>query len=531
MWYSSIKDKLGKVAKIFALSGLIFGGSEGQSSVPQPLVKSDTLKTKTVVKKDTVAHAVQDITYTVDTLSTQTSTLMYWCKGKIVRNYIENNNSFRLQMPYVAHEDWHDHNAGYDKYALTLNEYFKLSAHDEISANLLAILTARYEYLSSNDKESVIKKYQNSYMKFYFDAVANGDVKPESRLNADRDAEWKLLANGTRDMWMRRYFNTYLPRFWKKVDRFDTNVGLRQDKKGYLYKKFLKNKYFIGGVDFLSYMDKDISFDDKFLTLTDYMIKSEALLQAKGIGKLVRTNYERLSDINLEQRREAFQHLFIAGLLKDKLHKVDAENLKSHPQIVTSCYYQVIHKLQQDKVFKSMADLFPKFYMNKSIVQSNDSVYQNFLTDIYTHEGVDMRDVIQNFSVKKVPVKESVIFDANDLMMQPWLAVLPAYQDMQIEKMRENSEAARKRNKKQQKTDEVEPSEKVRKSEEQHILIPNFREPILVANTPEQDAEIFKVMQDFEKIPAVLKGCNTEAQKKYWQEQKALTRRRKGMEK
>lgn len=172
-----MKKRIQRLLTAFSIAGVLTVPSFLSREHKEQTSNPDTSTTKTenvVVKKDSVNSSVRTISYFTDTLYQAKSTLMYYIPDKIVRNYVENNNGFRMQLPYFVHEDWHRHNAGSRyryNYDYSPEEYYKLCMHDEITANISAILTARFEYLSSPDKEATIAKYENSYMGFYFKAV------------------------------------------------------------------------------------------------------------------------------------------------------------------------------------------------------------------------------------------------------------------------------------------------------------------------------------------------------------------------
>ena len=97
-----------------AIAGLsIWGGNfqkqsnENTSKTKTQLVTKDTLGTD---EPKSVKNPVLEIKYHTDTLAQAGSTLMLYFNGQITRYYVENNNGFRMQMPYFAHEEWHRHN-------------------------------------------------------------------------------------------------------------------------------------------------------------------------------------------------------------------------------------------------------------------------------------------------------------------------------------------------------------------------------------------------------------------------------------
>ena len=111
-------------------------------------------KTKEELKKQreaTIPAPKREIDYQVDTLSTNTATSAYYSDtyNTITVNHIENeDNSFNESSATKAHEQKHRDNniAGISKQSMSLEEYYKICCHDEISANITELLQLREEY-------------------------------------------------------------------------------------------------------------------------------------------------------------------------------------------------------------------------------------------------------------------------------------------------------------------------------------------------------------------------------------------------
>lgn len=173
------------------------------------------------IKKNDIKHPVATIAYYTDTLYQTTSTLLMYHNGKIIRYYVENHSSFCLNLPYVVHEDWHRHNfkSGFRiNSKLSPYEYYKLCIQDEMTANLAAILTARYEYLCTKDKKAVINKYENTYMSFYFKAIKEKKIILQASEMTVQ--ERSFLANGVKKMWLETYYEHYAPKLYRMIPRY-----------------------------------------------------------------------------------------------------------------------------------------------------------------------------------------------------------------------------------------------------------------------------------------------------------------------
>src|SRR5574344_1471594 len=169
--------------------------------------KIEVVDSQTVKQK--VTNPVLKVEYRTDTLQNESSSiLLVHVKGNITRFYKENNPSFVQKLRLYVHKRWHKHNyeLGFrNSYAFTPLEYYKLCFHDEISANVAALLTARYEYLAANDKDKKLKEFENSEFGYYFKAVKQGKIKPESSNLKNIEAERYFVVNETKNMWMKKY--------------------------------------------------------------------------------------------------------------------------------------------------------------------------------------------------------------------------------------------------------------------------------------------------------------------------------------
>jgi len=244
-----LKSFLHKYAKKITFTSLlglsIFSGATYVAEKASEDTKAKTTQTVKPASKK-VKKPVYEISYRNDTLERATSVLLYYSNNEITRNFVKNNNSYRMQMPYFAHEEWHHHNDSIQfraRYQLKPLEYYRLCMHDEISANLVAILTARYEYLAAENKKAIINRYKNTYMKFYFEAVEQGKIKPESKDSADIEKERSFLADGTLDMWVQKYKKAYAPRTYGSLRRFINRMGF-PDKDNRNYNLKFKNLMF-----------------------------------------------------------------------------------------------------------------------------------------------------------------------------------------------------------------------------------------------------------------------------------------------
>lgn len=487
----------------------------------QEKVSKDSIKSAVPVIKSPLLR----VRYNTDTLDHAISTLLFYSVGKITRYYVENNNGYRMQLPYFAHEEWHRHNdeSKYrTRYAFTPLEYFRLCMHDEISANMAAVLTARYEYLAAPTKEEknkIINRYKNSYMKFYFDELAAGKIKPESLNPFDIEREHSLIANGTMKMWMKTYFGHYAPTMYRMLQRYIGRAGLI-NKSGKNYQKILNHMYNIGGVNFAEYFNHDIEIKDTKVLLTEQLPKIRFMRSGGAdIMNIVTQNYSLMTSVGAEKQTEALQHLLISSQLKYMLRNKTKEELQQNPQLVNLCFRKVINSAYSDKSFKNMVEAFPIFNTDCINLHIKDANFVENIHKMFMFRELDLTTMIADFSVEKVPIKS--MYNSRNI-----IADNIKHEDFVMEFFLYPQLAARL-----EKTSYVPlintpllapqtPNKRSRMSPELYINVPNLREPILLSASPNDKAVIYAALRAFDAVPDVFKGCNLAAQKKYLAEHK-----------
>ncbi len=499
-------------------------GGAGQSGENKSA--HDTVKVKTeAVVPPKVAKPVKQISYKTDTLSGGTNALMYFLNGDIVRNYVENNNTFRMQLRFFSHEEWHAHN-----YKLRFRsnknfspeQYYRLCFHDEISANIAELLTARYEYLASKDKASVIAKYANSGLNYYFNEIKAGRINPENNDAKAIEAEYRFIANETRDYWMKHRAPAYAGSTYRMLQRYIKRCGKINTGSDKAYNDVKSKMYVIGGVDFGAFMDKDIDSQDNLVAVNDAVGKVECLKSgSKEMLPDIEANYRLLKNVPLMSQGTAFQHVFISARMKYMLRGVEEDKLKSHPQIITSCYNKIVNQMKADISFKNMVKNMPADGVSSASIFSGKTEFDDAIKKMYTFNGVNLTEQINDFHVDNVPVISNKYLRLQGLNGTAFLT--PIFSDLAWQDNLEDEVA------KLRKVEVVKSVSggsvnnasqgKKRISKNMTIRIPNFYEPILVNATDVQRAEIFDIINEFEAIPEVLKSCNTKEINKYKQVQ------------
>lgn len=226
------------------------------------------------IKKDLAAarldaeNRMRAVDFQVDTLSHKTGTNGYFTQHarSITLNYDEKNDDFNLWSKRgitLQHEQKHrdNYNQGMYEYALSPEQAYKIEMHDEISANMAGLFEVREEYLQTGDMSVFDKKGRERYG-YYADAVKKGEINPFSNKKEDFDKEMALIANGTRDMWMRDFANIYVDYGVNDAKYYGEKDGKHAAYYDQNYERARKIAYTIGGVDFTQYMDKDVEIPE-----------------------------------------------------------------------------------------------------------------------------------------------------------------------------------------------------------------------------------------------------------------------------
>lgn len=260
------------------------------------------------IKKDLAAarldaeNRMREVDFQVDTLSNRTGIGGYFSPdaNTLTVNYVEGEDSFNSwsgSMSLLMHEQKHRDNQalGMYEYALSPEQAYKTEMNDEISANMASLVYLRDKYLKTGDI-SVFEE-EGSRFRFYTDALKKGEINPFSNKKEDFDKEMALIANGTRDMWVRDYATTetYLDAGVGHAKYYGEKDGKHAAYYDQNYERAWKIAYTIGGVDFTQYMDKDVEIPDAGKRR---IMGSEKLAEELGLpkydGKMSLLQYQNL---------------------------------------------------------------------------------------------------------------------------------------------------------------------------------------------------------------------------------------------
>ena len=175
--------------------------------------------------------------------------------------WIQLQNNQALSKTNLAHEAWHDRNytSGIYDLDMSLEEIYKLNIDDEISAKIAALHQLRQEYLDAQTPEAraliVNSPIAQSYS-YYFSAIAQGKINPESTNPADFEEEMRFIAKETQKVWLTEQLEFYD----KKQLAYNTQYYYSKHPNCHSnnenYQSARKTVYTIGGIDFSKYLEE-----------------------------------------------------------------------------------------------------------------------------------------------------------------------------------------------------------------------------------------------------------------------------------
>lgn len=487
--------------------------------------------------------------YKTDTLDHYVSALLYYSQGQITRNFVEKNNIFRIQLPYFSHEFWHHHNKAipYYSYRLSPSQRVKACMHEEISANLAAILTVDLKYQAVDDKMSVIKKYEKTYMGFYFDAIKNAMIDPCTKDSVELDKKYSFLINGTINIWQNIYRSHYSPSLFAALNSSVNAVGLRKSYPQN-YKKILSHMYTFGGVDFSKYIKEDAYFPDVRLKVLDEMAYVKSFMKSKQesafLANEVFKNFDSLKYVSPNLRDVALQHLIISAKLKYELTKLDKYKVHPSSSIVSVAYNKVMYELSHDVSFANFIDKchdigLPFFLINNDAFRNIGFDYvhnielkpsdQKIISSFYNNNGVSLLPYIKDFDANVLPLDKDrwTQFAINYFTCPPLEKIIEeeaatddkhefSNKEQVISRDIQNKKVSIKQDK------STTPIVRRRLSKDIQIDLLDLTKPILVLdNLPKkQRLAIIKYFHDFDNIDEVFKGCDTQAIIEYMKKHK-----------
>ena len=271
---------------------------------------------------------MRNIDFQVDTIPEYTDAAAYMTppNNTITSNYVkgasEDYNQFNQSDITLLHEQKHrdNNNQGMYEYPVSPEQAYKLNMYDEISAMTTELIALRDEYIRTGDI-SVFDK-DNSRFHFYKEAIEKGEINPRSNTKEDFDKDMRLIANGTKNMWMQKWAPTemYIDECASNAVAYGDMTGKYAQYYDQNYERGKKIALTIGGVDFTQYLDNDVEIPRAGRKqLREYRIGDEDYKPAEDVKKLSNQDLAKKYNIpaydgsmSLQQYQDYLQHYFMS---------------------------------------------------------------------------------------------------------------------------------------------------------------------------------------------------------------------------
>ena len=270
---------------------------------------------------------MRNIDFQVDTIPEHTGAAAYMTpkNNTITSNYVKGEseyyNQFNQSDYTMLHEQKHrdNNNQGMYEYPVSPEQAYKLNMYDEISAMTTELIALRDEYIRTGDI-SVFDK-DDSRFHFYKEAIEKGEINPRSNTKEDFDKDMRLIANGTKNMWMQKWAPTemYIDECASNAVAYGDMTGKYAQYYDQNYERGKKIALTIGGVDFTQYLDNDVEIPEAGRKrLREYLIANENYKPAEDVKKLSNQDLAKKYNIpaydgsmSLQQYQDYLQHYFI----------------------------------------------------------------------------------------------------------------------------------------------------------------------------------------------------------------------------
>ena len=271
---------------------------------------------------------MRNIDFQVDTIPEHTDAAAYMTpeNNTITSNYVkganEDYNQFNQSVYTLLHEQKHrdNNNQGMYEYPVSPEQAYKLNMYDEISAMTTELIALRDEYIRTGDI-SVFDK-DGSRFHFYKEAIEKGEINPRSNTKEDFDKDMRLIANGTKNMWMQKWAPTemYIDECASNAVAYGDMTGKYAQYYDQNYERGKKIALTIGGVDFTQYLDNDVEIPRAGRKqLREYRIGDEDYKPAEDVKKLSNQDLAKKYNIpaydgsmSLQQYQDYLQHYFMS---------------------------------------------------------------------------------------------------------------------------------------------------------------------------------------------------------------------------
>ena len=364
---------------------------------------------------------MRNIDFQVDTVSVErannTGAYQTHDTNSITSNFKKGNsewNEWAQGDNVLIHEQKHrdNNNQGMYEYPVSPEQAYKLNMYDEISANMASLLLLRQKYLETGDI-SIFDKTEQGRFSFYKEAIERGEINPRSNTKEDFDKEMRLIANGTKDMWMQDFSTDYVKQNSSNAVSYGDMTGKYAQYYDQNYERGKKIALTIGGVDFTQYLDNDVEIPEagrKKIENLPYITNTNAddlknLSNQELTKKFNIPAYD--GSMSLQQYQDYLQHYFMSESLNpaalqniendksalDTMKQAGTENIKANEALINLA----VTTAAQD--YAKNGDKLP---------EANNEAYNNAVNKLYEVE------IGKGKNARKINVRQNLNLDDKD---------------------------------------------------------------------------------------------------------------------
>ncbi len=364
---------------------------------------------------------MRNIDFQVDTVSVErannTGAYQTHDTNSITSNFKKGNsewNEWAQGDNVLIHEQKHrdNNNQGMYEYPVSPEQAYKLNMYDEISANMASLLLLRQKYLETGDI-SIFDKNEQGRFSFYKEAIERGEINPRSNTKEDFDKEMRLIANGTKDMWMQDFSTDYVKQNSSNAVSYGDMTGKYAQYYDQNYERGKKIALTIGGVDFTQYLDNDVEIPEagrKKIENLPYITNTNAddlknLSNQELTKKFNIPAYD--GSMSLQQYQDYLQHYFMS----ESLNPAALQNIENDKSALETMKQAGTENIKANEALINLAVTTAAQDYAKNgdkLPEANNEAYNNAVNKLYEVE------IGKGKNARKINVRQNLNLDDKD---------------------------------------------------------------------------------------------------------------------
>lgn len=364
---------------------------------------------------------MRNIDFQVDTVSVErannTGAYQTHDTNSITSNFKKGNsewNEWAQGDNVLIHEQKHrdNNNQGMYEYPVSPEQAYKLNMYDEISANMASLLLLRQKYLETGDI-SIFDKTEQGRFSFYKEAIERGEINPRSNTKEDFDKEMRLIANGTKDMWMQYFSTDYVKQNSSNAVSYGDMTGKYAQYYDQNYERGKKIALTIGGVDFTQYLDNDVEIPEagrKKIENLQYITNTNAddlknLSNQELTKKFNIPAYD--GSMSLQQYQDYLQHYFMS----ESLNPAALQNIENDKSALETMKQAGTENIKANEALINLAVTTAAQDYAKNgdkLPEASDEAYNNAVNKLYEVE------IGEGKNARKINVRQNLNLDDKD---------------------------------------------------------------------------------------------------------------------